>query len=84
MAEAYTRFDVEAAFIRTAMVLRLVHTRENGTIDLTPTTRIEYSGYAAHRRYRSRKIQIILRSSHPMDPMRCRHKLLVIETGIAL
>ena len=51
MSEANARLDVHAALHRTAVVLRLVHPRQHGAIDVTPPAGVENSCYAAHDIY---------------------------------
>src|SRR5204863_5750580 len=48
MAEADAGVDVNADFVGTAMVLRLVHPHEHVPVDVATTLRIENAGDSAH------------------------------------
>ena len=48
VAEAQARLDVQAAFIRAAMVLRVVHAPEHDGVGLALAARVEEAGDATH------------------------------------
>ena len=48
MRQTNARLGMQARFIWAAMVLRLVHVRQQGLVDFTFPLGVKYSGYAAH------------------------------------
>ena len=48
MAQTYAGFDMQAALVRTAMQLRVVHTLEYGAVDVACAAGVKNSGNAAH------------------------------------
>jgi hypothetical protein len=48
MTQPQARFNMVAAFVGAAMVLRFVHARKHVALDFVLAARFEYSGYAAH------------------------------------
>ena len=63
VAKAQPRFQVQAAFDRAAVKLRLVHPVQHGAIDLAPAAHVKNSDYSAHGVMVSFRFNLDLRSS---------------------